>query len=93
VKRILFVCGSGGITSTVAENYVKEACEARGLSIKTRRCSPYEVEGYLGEMDLIVSTTTLRGSYPIPVVSGLNLIMGFGKEAVIDEIVEKLKDK
>lgn len=91
MKRILFVCGSGGITSTVAENYVKEACTERGIDIQTKRCSPYEVEGNLSSIDLIVSTTTLSNDYPVPVVNGINLIMGFGKEKVIDEIEEKLK--
>lgn len=88
MKRILFVCGSGGITSTVAENYVKEACAKRGLDIKTVRCSPTEVDSNLQGMDLIVSTTTLAPDYPIPVVSGLPLIMGFGKDKVIDEIMD-----
>ena len=90
VKRILFVCGSGGITSTVAENYVVEACKERGVQIQSKRCSPMEVDNNVGSVDLIVSTTTLSSDYSVPVVSGISLIMGFGKEKVIDEIIEKL---
>lgn len=90
MKKILFVCGSGGITSTVAENYVKEACKERGMDIQTRRCSPTEVDSSIDGMDLIVSTTTLGNNYPIPVVSGINLIIGIGKEQVIDEIIQRL---
>ncbi|MGI6251303.1 MAG: PTS sugar transporter subunit IIB [Anaerolineaceae bacterium] len=92
MKRILFVCGSGGITSTVAENYVLEACKKRGYDIKTVRCSPTEVYSHLESIDLIVSTTALGNDYKIPVVNGLNLIIGVGKEQVIDEIIKHLKD-
>lgn len=90
MKNILFVCGSGGITSAVAESYVVEACKSRGIQVKTRRCAPMEVDSNLDGMDIIVSTTVLKREFPIPLISGLPLITGIGKDKVIDEILEKI---
>ena len=38
MKHVLFVCGTGGITSAVAENRVIEACTAAGLNVQTKMC-------------------------------------------------------
>lgn len=91
MKRILFVCGTGGITSAVAESRVVEACSNAGLNVMTKRCTPATVESNLDHIDLIVSTTYLSGSYPVEVVNALALITGIGADAVLSEIVAKLK--
>ena len=44
--------------------------------------------------DVYVSITPMRGvvqSYDIPVISGIPLLTGMGKDACIDEIVKALK--
>lgn len=91
MKKILFVCGTGGITSTVAEKHVIEACKKANVEVKTIRCSPNEVNSMLDEIDFIVSTTALGNHYPVPVISGLPLLIGIGKEKVLEEIVEMAK--
>lgn len=91
MKRILFVCGTGGITSAVAENQVFEACSKAGLNVTTKRCTPSTIESNLDGIDLIVSTTYLEGNYSVEVVNALSLITGIGTEAVLNEIVQKLK--
>ncbi len=88
MKRILFVCGTGGITSTVAENYVIEACKKADVEVKTVRCSPYEINSLLDDIDFIVSTTAIGNNYPVPVISGLALLTGIGKEKVLEQIVD-----
>lgn len=91
MKKILFVCGTGGITSAVAENKVVEACSEAGLDVMTRRCTPSVVESNLDGIDLIVSTTYLDGNYTVEVVNALSLITGIGTDAVLNEIISKLK--
>lgn len=91
MKQVLFVCGTGGITSAVAENRVVEACTDAGLAVHTKRCTPASIDSNLDGIDLIVSTTYLAGTYPVEVVNALSLITGIGSEAVLNEIVSKLR--
>lgn len=91
MKRILFVCATGGITSAVAENHVIEACRRENIDVKTIRCSPTEINSMLGEIDFIVATTVIGKEYPVPVISGVPLLIGIGKEKVLEQIVEMAK--
>ena len=91
MKKILFVCGTGGITSEVAENRVREACSDAGLSVNTIRCTPTNINSNLDGIDLIVTTTYLSGDFPVEVVNALALITGIGADTVLEEIVNKLK--
>ena len=91
MKRIMFVCATGGITSTVAENQVKEACKKAGVEIMTIRCIPTEIGSRLGNINLIVTTTMIGNDYPVPVIFALELITGIGKEKKLAEIVEAVK--
>lgn len=91
MKHVLFVCGTGGITSAVAESRVIEACSAAGLKVQTRRCTPTTIDSNLDGIDLIVSTTYLAGDYHVEVVNAISLITGIGCDAVLEEIVSKLK--
>ncbi|MBS6397101.1 MAG: PTS sugar transporter subunit IIB [Clostridiales bacterium] len=91
MKKILFVCGTGGITSTVAENHVLEACKKAKVEVKTIRCSPNEINSMLDDIDFIVSTTAIGDAYTVPVISGVPLLIGIGKEKVLEQIVEMAK--
>lgn len=91
MKKILFVCGTGGITSAVAENKVNEACKKAGVEVCTKRCIPSNVKSNLDGIDLIVSTTFLSGNYPVEIVNAVALIIGVGEEQVLQEIVDRLR--
>jgi PTS system galactitol-specific IIB component len=43
------------------------------------------------DADLIVTTTPVRTERDVPVIQTLAFLTGIGKEAVIEEIVQKLK--
>lgn len=92
MKRILFVCGTGGITSAVAEKMVTDTCKDAGIPVSAIRCTPTNISSNLDGIDLIVSTTFLSGNYPIEVVNALSLITGIGTETVLTEIIKKLKE-
>ncbi len=91
MKRILFVCGTGGITSTVAENHVIDACKKANVEVKTIRCSPTEINSLLDDIDFIVATTAIGDNYPVPVISGVPLLLGIGKDKVLEQIIEMAK--
>ena len=91
MKRILFVCATGGITSTVAEKQVQDACKEAGVPITSTRCAPSEIGTRLDGIDLIVATTMIGNNYPVPVIFALELITGVGKDKKLADIVETLK--
>lgn len=91
MKKILFVCGTGGITSTVAENYVIDACKKAKVDVQTIRCSPGEIQSKLNDIDFIVATTAIGNNYPVPVISGVALLTGIGRDKVLEQIIEMVK--
>jgi PTS system galactitol-specific IIB component len=92
-KKILFVCGTGGITSAIVEQEVLKVCKAEGIDIQTIRCVPPEVTNRAKDVDLIVTTTALGSDYPVPVVNGLGFITGVNKKETLEEIINLLKNK
>ena len=90
-KKVLVVCGTGGITSTIAEKEIIEAAKREGIPITTSRVTPLEVSQRDKDVDLIVTTTALRGTYNAPVINALAFITGVGKAKVLEQIISFLK--
>jgi len=91
-KSILVACGTAIATSTVVAKAIEEALESRGINVNIRQCKASEVPSLTADADLIVTTTPVPTDLGIPVIQTLAFLTGIGKEAVIEEIIEKLKD-
>jgi len=91
-KRILVACGTAIATSTVVAKGIEEALKERGIKITTRQCKASEVRSLVGNADLVVTTTPVPQDLGVPVIQTLAFLTGMGKEEVIEEIIEKLKD-
>lgn len=92
-KTVIVSCGTAVATSTVAAKAIEEACKAAGISVITKQCKGAEIARYLEQgADLIVTTSQLRFDPGIPVIKGLAFLTGIGKDAVIEEILEVLRD-
>lgn len=91
-KTILVACGTAIATSTVVAKAIEEALEDRGMSVNIRQCKASEVPSLAGDADLIVTTTPVSVDRDIPVIQTLAFLTGIGREEVIEQIVEKLKD-
>ena len=92
-KTVIVSCGTAIATSTVAAKAIEEACKAAGLDVKTKQCKAAEIKNYLDAgADLIVTTSQIRFDPGIPVISGLPFLTGIGRDKVIEEIIEILKD-
>jgi len=91
IKKILFVCGTGGITSAIVEKQVMSFCKQEGVSVQSSRCTPTEVYRRAQDVDLIVTTTALGTNYPVPIVNGMSFITHVGEEKVLEEISRLLK--
>lgn len=89
-KTVLVVCGLGVATSTVVAFTLEEEMKKRGIIIHTIQCKAAEVFMYVANADLIVSTTPIAAKQPVPIINALGLITGIGKEAIIEDVAEKL---
>ena len=91
MKTIIVACGGGIATSATCATKINMALEERGLSNLAKAKS---LDNFIKTADVYVSITPMRGvvqSYDIPVISGIPLLTGMGKDACIDEIVKALK--
>ena len=92
-KTVIVSCGTAIATSTVAAKAIEEACKKAGIAVVTKQCKAAEIQGYINQgADLIVSTTQMRFDPGIPVKNGLPFLTGVGKDKLIEEILELLKD-
>lgn len=91
-KLILVACGTAIATSTVVAKAIEEALKTRGVVATTRQCKASEVPSLAAGADLIVTTTPVRTDLGVPVIQTLAFLTGIGKEEVINQIIEKLKD-
>ncbi|WP_321434344.1 PTS sugar transporter subunit IIB [Trichococcus flocculiformis] len=91
MKRVLVACGNGIATSTVVASKIREYAENAGVIIKTEQCKLMEVPGKADNYDLVVTTGQFGGQVNTPVVGGLSLLTGIGKENTLKEILGYLK--
>ena len=92
MKTIIVACGGGIATSATCATKINSALEERGLGglavdIKS-------LDNFIKTADLYVSITPMRGvqeHFDIPVVSGIPLLTGMGKDACIDQIIKALQ--
>lgn len=90
-KVVLVACGTAIATSTVVAKAIEEALKQRGIAASIRQCKAAEVPSLSREADLVVTTTPVRIEKEIPVIQTLAFLTGIGKEAVIQQIVDVLK--
>lgn len=89
-KRILVACGTAVATSTVVAKAVEDALEKRGIQATIQQCKASEVPSKAADVDLIITTTPVAMDHGKPVIQTLAFLTGIGKDAVIEQIIEKL---
>jgi PTS system galactitol-specific IIB component len=92
-KTVIVSCGTAIATSTVAAVAIEEACKEAGIRVVTKQCKASEISVYLEQgADLIVTTSQIRFDPGIPVLNGLPFLTGMGKDKLLQEILDHLKD-
>lgn len=92
-KTVLVSCGTAIATSTVAAKAIEEACKDAGIQVVIKQCKAAEIQGYINQgADLIVTTSQMRFDPGIPVINGLPFLTGVGRDQVIKEILDALRD-
>lgn len=90
-KVVLVACGTAVATSTVVAVAISEACKAAGIPVQTRQCKASEVPILAKDCDLIVTTTPVPKDLGKPVIQGLAFLTGIGKDQVLQQILDALK--
>lgn len=91
-KVVLVACGTAIATSTVVAKSIEEAAKKEGIPVITRQCKASEARKLAKDADLIVATTPLPSDLGVPVIQGLAFLTGVGRDQVLAEIIEALKD-
>lgn len=90
-KLIVVACGAGINTSTIAEEMIQERLEAEGMEdVTVKRILMADIDGYVGQMNLIVSMMKIYREFDVPQVKGMPFLIGTmdEKQALLDEIIE-----
>jgi PTS system galactitol-specific IIB component len=91
-KRILVACGTAIATSTVVAKGIEEEMAKRGIKVITRQCKASEIRGLVKDADLVVTTTPVPQDLGVPVIQTLAFLTGIGKEAIIEQIYNYVKE-
>jgi PTS system galactitol-specific IIB component len=78
--------------STVVAKSIEEILRDRG-SMFTPPMQASEVASMTSGVDLVVTTTPLQGNLGVPVIQTLAFLTGIGKEAVIEQIIQRSFDQ
>lgn len=86
-KYVVVACGSGIATSNMVAGEIRDMCEAHGIEIYMHTCTIVELPFVADGADLIVTTSKYRRDVGTPVVNGVPLLTGVGKEKALQEIL------
>lgn len=92
MKTVIIACGAGVATSTILTDKVKRVLDENGIKAKLIQCSLNEVEQYVDQADLVVSSMQIYQSLPIPKVLGVSYLTGVNEEATTQQILDHLKE-
>ncbi|MCD4803060.1 MAG: PTS sugar transporter subunit IIB [Anaerolineales bacterium] len=94
ILKILAVCGSGVVSSSMIQTRIKEILADSGIKkVETFELTPAMVKSHLEReaADLVVSTTRFSEELDIPVINAVPLFSGIGEKEFIEELVTTAK--
>lgn len=96
MKTIIVACGGGIATSATVATKINNTLEEQGLSslAKAEAVDIKSLDMFIKNADVYVSITPVVGvveEYEIPVVSGIPLLTGVGRDETIEKIIELIK--
>lgn len=92
--RILSICGSGTVTSSMVASKLKDYLKGQGYSVTSTEAKPQQALqlAQSGRFDIIAHTSPLpRGDYGIPCVNAFACITGMGEDKFFKDFMDALK--
>ncbi|MCL1995469.1 MAG: PTS sugar transporter subunit IIB [Defluviitaleaceae bacterium] len=95
MKKMLIMCGTGMITSTIAITKITEWLKSKGYDkeITIFQSKILTEVNKVDDYDIVISTTLVPNSIKDKVIVAIPLITGMGTEAIFEQIEEKIKEK
>jgi len=93
--KVLSVCGSGTVTSSMVALKLKDALDEKGISIAATEAKPTEALNLIsgGGFDFIINTSPLiAGDYGVPIINAVGFLTGFGEEEFIENIMAVINE-
>lgn len=90
MKRIIVACGSGIATSTIISSHLSELLDQHHISYELIQCSLQEIDSYVDDADLIVTSMDLQKNFSIPKVTAISFLTSIGAEETEKEILRVL---
>jgi len=93
--KILSVCGSGVVTSSMVANKLVELFAEHGYDAETVEANPSEMENYImrDKYDLIAYSSPIPDNFGIPALNAIGLITGMGEEQFMEDALNILQNK
>jgi PTS system galactitol-specific IIB component len=92
--RVLSVCGTGGVTSSVVSQKVHEIAKANGIEIEVVNSNAFDVRRHLsgGNFDVVVASSRVKVTEGIPVINCMAFLTGVKEEETAAKVAEALKN-
>jgi PTS system galactitol-specific IIB component len=90
-KYVVVACGSGIATSNMVAGQIQDLCQRHGIAVDIHTCTIVELPFAASGADLIVTTSKYQRDVGTPVVNGVPLLTGMGKEKALQEILVVLQ--
>ena len=93
--KVLSVCGSGTVTSSMVALKLKDALDEKGISIAATEAKPTEALNLIsgGGYDFIINTSPLiAGDYGVPIINAVGFLTGFAEEEFIENIMAVINE-
>ncbi|MCI1965049.1 MAG: PTS sugar transporter subunit IIB [Oscillospiraceae bacterium] len=90
--RILSICGSGVVTSSMVASKLKDLFEEKGYDAETVEANSSEVESCCSrqQFDLIAYASPINDNCGIPAFNAIGLITGMGEDEFMEEAIAAL---
>lgn len=92
--KLLAVCGSGTVTSSMVAGEVKDKLASEGITVNATESRPSEAQQQIenGNYDLVIFTSPLpAGDYKIPIMNATGLLTGMGEDEFWEELEDTVK--
>lgn len=91
-KYVLSVCGTGGVTSGVVAEKIRDICKRHGIDVEVQTAKALEVQSRIesSHYDLIASATRVKET-TVPVVNCMSFLSGVGEDELEKKIVSMLE--
>ena len=90
--KILCVCGSGTVSSSMVANKLKEKLAEHGYEVDAVECSPTSAETALaaGGFSLMAFVSPVYEDFGIPKVNAVGMLTGLSEDQVLEDCLKIL---